>query len=276
MGVYYEDTRAGTVGVEAVMAFFTQWDRILADLVTDLKAINATASSSTANTTVDENTASGQKVLKVTATTGFAVGRPVLIDKSNINSKREYNTIASIQDGVSLTLEDNLTYAHTAAEGSAVEMGWFYNTMGDLRTWDSSWIKNMTAAKGCVAAVRTLQETQRNSPYGHHAWTRSLQVIILAQIGHIKPPDDEGDGEYQKLVSDGLKAILGYGPNDSGDEFTRSGNAENTRVLSHRPLMAEDFIEEDETGKPMKILPLVGVLFNVEIDYFHRYGDPHY
>ncbi len=71
-------------------------------------------------TTVDADSASGQKVLNVTATTNAVVGRPVIIAAGD-SSLEEVGIIASIQAGVSITLQDNLVNTHTAAAGNSVE-----------------------------------------------------------------------------------------------------------------------------------------------------------
>jgi hypothetical protein len=73
---------------------------------------------SKANTTVDADSASGQKVLNVTATTNFYKKDTIVIDKGNANE--EYHRLASIQDGVSLTMTNNLRYTHTAVDAHTV------------------------------------------------------------------------------------------------------------------------------------------------------------
>jgi hypothetical protein len=74
----------------------------------------------TLSTTVDATSAASQKVLNVTATTSFAVGDVVLIDPDASGGGTETKTIASIQAGVSLTMTENLTYEHTAAQADIV------------------------------------------------------------------------------------------------------------------------------------------------------------
>jgi len=71
-------------------------------------------------TTVDENSAADQKVLKVAATANFAPGDKILIYKKEVGYKREIAEVASVQDGVSLTLKDNLIYTHLATDAEAV------------------------------------------------------------------------------------------------------------------------------------------------------------
>ena len=75
---------------------------------------NMTAVSST----VDADSNSGQKVLNVAATTDYAV-----FDRITINSgggREESGYIDSIQAGVSVTMKDNLTNTHTAAQADEV------------------------------------------------------------------------------------------------------------------------------------------------------------
>lgn len=67
-----------------------------------------------ATTTVNAESAAEQKVLKVTATTGFVVGEQVLVDEGN-DHEATY-TIYSIQAGVSLTMVEDLAFTHDATE----------------------------------------------------------------------------------------------------------------------------------------------------------------
>lgn len=74
-------------------------------------------------TTVDDDSASAQKVLNVAATTNFAAGDTVLIDHHNTGDGREFGVIDTISAGVSLTLVDNLSNTHLGATGDTVT-GW--------------------------------------------------------------------------------------------------------------------------------------------------------
>ena len=69
-----------------------------------------TSSPTLVSTTVDANSgaseAGDEKVLNVTATTNFVVGTWVMIEK---DTEHEFAQIASIQAGVSLTMESNMT-----------------------------------------------------------------------------------------------------------------------------------------------------------------------
>lgn len=72
-----------------------------------------------AHTTVDSDSASGQKILNVAATTDYTVGDLVVIGYRTARNETKY--IASIQDGVSLTMSVNLTYTHTGAQADPVD-----------------------------------------------------------------------------------------------------------------------------------------------------------
>jgi len=71
----------------------------------------------------DENNASGQKVVKVAATTQFAVGQSVLLSQwtgdapNRVWIAQEIGVIATISEGVSITMADNLLHAYTTAGG---------------------------------------------------------------------------------------------------------------------------------------------------------------
>jgi hypothetical protein len=73
---------------------------------------------SSIHTTVDADSASGQKVLSVASTTGFAVGNVVVVNSKG--ARQEVRTIDTIQAGVSLTMTVNLTYTHTAVQADGV------------------------------------------------------------------------------------------------------------------------------------------------------------
>ena len=82
----------------------------------NVKIINATIKgdrtthTGSAGSTVDEESLSGQKVLKVAATTNFTAGDIVIIDSGNAGV--EEGTIDTIQAGISITLVSNLTNTH--------------------------------------------------------------------------------------------------------------------------------------------------------------------
>jgi hypothetical protein len=104
------------------------------------------------STTVDSDSSSGQKVLNVASTTGFSVGDEILIHDGG--AREERGVVASIQAGVSLTLEDNLVYTHTAAQGDDVAKEWFDFdvTMTPLRDgaiYINAYLKKYEASKGC-------------------------------------------------------------------------------------------------------------------------------
>ena len=71
-----------------------------------------------AKTTVDADSAEGQKVLNVTSTTGFSVDEFVTINAGG--ERAETRKIYTIQDDVSLTFTVDLTYTHTQAQGDEV------------------------------------------------------------------------------------------------------------------------------------------------------------
>ena len=76
----------------------------------------------TNTTTVDSNSASGQKVLNVAVTTSFSVGDRVIIDEDSAGDGEETGYVASIQAGVSITLVSNLTILHLGASADIVKV----------------------------------------------------------------------------------------------------------------------------------------------------------
>jgi len=71
-------------------------------------------------TTVDDDSAADQKVLKVAATSDLTAGDTVIIDKDG--DKEEIGQIDIIDAGVSITLLDNLTYEHTSGDADTVHI----------------------------------------------------------------------------------------------------------------------------------------------------------
>lgn len=79
----------------------------------------------TTGSTVDADSAAAQAVLNVTATTAFsatdnALGWRVVIGRGT--AREEQGTVLSIQAAVSITLDANLTYEHTAVQADPVEV----------------------------------------------------------------------------------------------------------------------------------------------------------
>ena len=68
---------------------------------------------------VDETSAAGQKVLKVADTTGYVVDDKVVIARGEV--REEDAVVFSVQAGISLTFDDNLTYQHTAGTLTTVD-----------------------------------------------------------------------------------------------------------------------------------------------------------
>jgi len=69
-------------------------------------------------TDVDSDSASGQKVLNVTSTTGFAENEIITINKDG--DREEKRRIDSIQAGVSLTVTVDLSFTHTQVQADEV------------------------------------------------------------------------------------------------------------------------------------------------------------
>ena len=93
-----------------------------------------------ARTTVDGDSSSLQKILKVASTDGFAVDEFVTIDSGGERAERR--KIYTIQDGVSLTFTVDLVYTHTSAQGDEV-----VGTLGQQDTVEEYEIYYLTKAK---------------------------------------------------------------------------------------------------------------------------------
>ena len=90
-------------------------------------------------TTVDADSAAGQKVLNAASTTGFVINDRVLINSGG--ARQEHGYVTSIQAGVSITLRANLTYEHTAAQADVVDVQNLYTEAlgGTTHVVDSTW-----------------------------------------------------------------------------------------------------------------------------------------
>lgn len=73
------------------------------------------------DTTVDADSAAGQKVLNVTATDLFTIGDYVWIHKAGLEYKSEICKIATIEAGISLTMEENLVWLHVGTDAELVQ-----------------------------------------------------------------------------------------------------------------------------------------------------------
>jgi len=79
---------------------------------------NTTWTEDSSATTVNGDSADGQKVLRVASTTGFQVGGVVLINSGG--PRQETKITGSIQAGTSLTMTADLEFAHAATDADAV------------------------------------------------------------------------------------------------------------------------------------------------------------
>lgn len=71
------------------------------------------------DTTVDETSAAGQKVLKVAATAGFAPADKIIINRGG--DREEEKIVDTVQAGISLTVTVNLEFEHTVGQADVVE-----------------------------------------------------------------------------------------------------------------------------------------------------------
>ena len=87
------------------------------------------------STPVTSDSASGQAVLNVSSTTGFDIGEVVEIGYGT--ARQETGRISAISANSSITLESNLTFSHTAAQGDTIQK--------QLRHWGLPFIRYGTA-----------------------------------------------------------------------------------------------------------------------------------
>ena len=89
------------------------------DLTDNSIKIKFDCKNSDAGTTINQDSASGQKVLYVVLTSEFDEEETIEIAFGT--ERQETGIIDSIQDGVSITLKENLTYSHTSIQADIVK-----------------------------------------------------------------------------------------------------------------------------------------------------------
>ncbi|HUV85032.1 MAG TPA: hypothetical protein VMV86_04935 [Methanosarcinales archaeon] len=114
--VSYNDNVIATNNVDKVLVWDTTGLFVALDDETNGIEYSRAYSNETA---VDETSAADQKVLKVAATTGYAADDKVIINRGG--DREEEAVVFSVQAGISLTFDDNLTYEHTADTKTTVD-----------------------------------------------------------------------------------------------------------------------------------------------------------
>jgi hypothetical protein len=148
-----------------------------------------------AKTTVDADSAAGQKVLNVASTTNYAADEYVSI---NIGGDRwEVRKIDTIQEGVSLTFTVNLSYEHTAVQGDEV--------VGTAGTNDT--VEEYTSSYLTKAKYVTTFENYLELGYTYEDGTSHPQRIRWSDIGDETDwaADDAGSAE-----TEGADFITGF------------------------------------------------------------------
>ncbi len=84
-----------------------------------LQSVESIKTISAVESIVDLDSNAGQPILSVASTTGFAVDDTVVINRDG--AREEEKIILSIQDGISLTMTENLTDSHTETQADRVE-----------------------------------------------------------------------------------------------------------------------------------------------------------
>lgn len=73
-------------------------------------------------TNVDQDSAADQLILYVADTTGFSDGDKIKINRGGAREEEKIIDVGGVDPGVSLTMTQNLTYAHTQAQADDVEV----------------------------------------------------------------------------------------------------------------------------------------------------------
>lgn len=114
--VTYNDKVIATNNVDKVLVWDTQGDFVALDDTTNGIEYSRGYSN---ETNVDETSAKDQTVLKIKSTSGYASTDKVIIDRGG--DREEEGVVDSVQAGISLTLNENLNYEHTADAKTTVD-----------------------------------------------------------------------------------------------------------------------------------------------------------
>jgi hypothetical protein len=240
-------------------------DRIEADLVATLEN-DIDNTSATASTTVDVESASGQAVLKVTATTNFVANKSVMIDAGE--SGEEVHSVASISAGDSLTLATNL--ANTQAVGVAVKQDWYNFDMKHVDTVDDAmWLGPPAGSQWPVCKIYLGPETiiEHLTGYDHVQFT--AHIVGWMQRQYQQGTRQTSDQVYMMLFADIEKAIAA--------DWTLGGNCSYAELGTHQRVTDDEYPKDigappEEPGEHHDP-NLVGVYVPLDIQYMRKRGD---
>lgn len=216
--VYYDDTANFAEVVSGTHKTFAEWQALTGS--PDAHSVNANPlfRTVTATTTsVDANSASGQPVLNVADTTGFAANLAIAIDEGG--ARDEAKSILSVQAGVSLTLRSNLTNTHTAAQADPVTT----RAYSDLHLLDGSPCRE-AGASGLGIAL-DLDGVARVDPPDIGAY----EYVGLGQT--VAPTGIASGGAFGttkvtlKVVPNGIASGLAFGTSKVGHSVLPGGLA---------------------------------------------------
>ncbi|MCJ7790529.1 MAG: hypothetical protein MUP69_10230 [Candidatus Atribacteria bacterium] len=151
------------------------------------------------NTTVDADSADGQKVLNVASTTGFSVDEFVIINEGG--DREETRKIYTIQAGISLTFTVDLTYTHTQGQGDAV-----IGTGGDDDIVEEYTSLYLTKAKYVTAFENYLE-----LGYTYENEVSKPQRIRWSDIGNAEIEGSWRTGDSGSKETEGEEVVKGFG-----------------------------------------------------------------
>jgi len=234
----------------------TVWDRIFANLVAALSAINGTA---TVSTTVGDTSPAAGTVLKVVSVAGIVAGRPIIVNRGGA---REEILIVDSIGTLLVNTRSALAYTHTLAQADAVEQDWYSQTIHYVKSSDA--LRRGPDGPWPAINARALGERPpAGSEFegGFDEWTRGWEIIVLGLPPTVEEPtDQEIDELREEYAADVHHAVM--------HDHTRGGLAHQTRITGLEPVEAT-VAENDGTSEML----LVGVKITGEIDYDHFRGN---
>lgn len=182
-------------------------------------------------TTVDETSASGQKVLKVAATTGYAADNKVIIGRGT--DREEEAVVDSVSAGVSITFDDNLTYEHTADANTTVD--------GDSA--DAQKVLNVASTTGYSVGEFVVINSGGAREETRKIYTIQAGVSLTMTV----------DLSYTHTQVQGDAVVGTDGDEDAVEEYASQYLTKAKYVTAHENYLELGFTYEDGVSKPQRI-----------------------
>jgi len=196
--------------------------------------------------TVDSDSASGQKVLNIASTTDFSAGKYVIVGYGT--AREEVLAIDTVQAGVSITLTTNLGFTHTAAQADTVVQAHQSTprvfSISPLSQHFSGYVATYQALAtgGTIAAIKRENITATTATATHGQYTSCISPVSKAARPLIYL------GFSSSLPGDSQLELYG----ESIDKSISAGGTGALSLLNEKEFVAADW--STWTGRPDTVL----------------------